>query len=72
MPDELKPITSREQFDQVIKTYIERAQKGGPYENGRIVTCELTQYDTANSILSNAPRIPVVLKPGFSKAVNNT
>lgn len=38
MPDELKPITSQEQSDQAIKAYIERAQKGGPYENGRIVT----------------------------------
>lgn len=69
MPDELEPITSREQFDRAIKACIERVQKGGPYENGRIATCELTQYDAANSILSNAPRIPVALKPGFSKAL---
>ena len=40
MPDELEPITSREQLDQAIKVYIEPVQNGSPYENDRIVTCE--------------------------------
>ena len=48
MPDELEPITSQGQLDQAVKACIEPVQNGSPYENGRIVTCELTQYDTAN------------------------
>ena len=67
MPHELEPITSQERLDQAIKVYIEPVQNGSPYENDRIVTCELTQYDTANLILFNASRIPVVLKPRFPK-----
>ena len=69
MPDELEPITSQEQPDQAVKVCLESVQNGSPYENGRIVTCELTQYDTANLILSNASGIPVVLKLGFPKAL---
>lgn len=69
MPHELEPITSQERLDQAVKVCIEPVQNGSPYENDRIVTCELTQYDTANLILFNASRIPVVLKPGFPKAL---
>lgn len=69
MPDELESITSQERLDQAVKVCIEPVQNGSPYENDRIVTCELTQYDTASLILFNALRIPVVLKPGFPKAL---
>lgn len=48
MPDELEPITSQGQLDQAVKACIEPVQNGNPYENGRIVTCELTMYDTVN------------------------